>query len=109
MTSRARTRTPAAKPSKQLPTVTLTLDGQEIVIDAATSTLRERWQAKEALRSAGMPIDDSELMLGATIWVVSKRTLADLTLDEVLDSVTVGALMDSGAGDEDDPEASGAD
>lgn len=109
MSSRARTRTPSKKPSENLPVVRLTLDGTEVVIDAATGTLRERWQAKEALRAAGLPVDDNELMVGATIWALAKRTIPDLTLDDVLDNVTAGALMDGGAGDDDDPEASGAD
>jgi hypothetical protein len=108
MASRARTRTPSRKPSEGLPTITLTLDGVDVCIDAATSTIRERWHAKEALRAAGLPVDDNELMVASTIWVLAKRSLPDLTLDDVLDNVTAGALMDGGVVDEDDPEASGA-
>ena len=108
MASRARERTPTKKPSEALPTIKLTLDGVDVCIDAATSTLRERWQAKEALRAAGLPVDDNELIVGATIWALAKRSIPDLTLDDVLDSVTAGALMDGGAADDDDPEASGA-
>lgn len=109
MASRARARTaPKPKPSDRMSAIRLTIDGQTVAVDAASSTLRERWEAKESLRAAGLPVDDDELMLGATIWAIAKRTIEGLTLDDVLDSVTLGALMD-GTTDDDSPEASGAD
>lgn len=109
MASRARARTtPKPKPSERMSAIRLTIDDQTVLVDAASSTLRERWEAKESLRSAGLPTDDDELMLGATIWAIAKRTIDGLTLDDVLDSVTLGALMD-GTADDDSPEASGAD
>jgi len=109
MASRARTRTPSRpKPSERMPAIRIELDGQSVLVDAASSTLRERWEAKESLRAAGLPVDDDELMLGATIWAIAKRSVEGLTLDDVLDNVTLGALMD-GTSDDDSPEASGAD
>lgn len=101
-----RARTPAKKkPSQQLgAAIRIEIDGVEVIVDAASATIRERWHAKEALRAENLPTDDDELLMGAVIWVMARRSIPDITLADVLDGVTLGALMDGAQGDPDSPE-----
>jgi predicted nucleic acid-binding protein len=104
MASPARTRSTSGKAASAKTTLRLVFDGTEVLIDPETATIRDRWRGKEALRALNLPSDDSDLWTAALIWVIATRDVPDLTLDDVLDTVTLGDLGD-GIEENDRPEA----
>jgi hypothetical protein len=85
--------------------IQLKVNGEVVVIDPRTLTGRERQKMKRAIAAIDYEPDDADALY-ITIWIVMSRTDPNLTLDEVLDAVTIGDLerAETASGD-DSPEA----
>jgi hypothetical protein len=105
-----RTRTAEAKgkkPSEALPVVKVMVNGEPVVVNAATFTGRERQLMKKELAGLGYEADGEDAMYAA-IWVVMRRNDPTLSMGDVLDSVTSGDFADAetvGEDADDSPEA----
>ncbi len=88
--------------------VTITVNGRRVYIEPETLTMKERQLLKREMAQLGYDPDETDILM-ATIWVVMKRDDAELTFDEVCESITVGSLTDMETSvvdgrDLDDPE-----
>lgn len=81
--------------------VTIKVNGEPVVIDQRTLTMRERQQIKAELHKLDYPADDMDALMGA-IWVVMRRSDPTLKYAEVCESITVGDLTDAETGGADD-------
>jgi hypothetical protein len=95
-----------------LPPFTVKVNGDEVLVDSRTFTMKEhRLRRRELTRISvedDLVPDDADIT-AASIWIVLRRTDPDLALDDVLDSLNFGDMADrQPAGDEmraSDPEA----
>jgi hypothetical protein len=95
-----------------LPPFTVKVNGDELLVDSRTFTMKEhRLRRRELTRISvedDLVPDDADIM-AASIWVVLRRSDPDLTFDDVLNSLSFGDMADrQPAGDEmraSDPEA----
>lgn len=80
----------------------------EVVVDERTFTIGERRKARTALAALGGESDELD-MTAAAVWVVLHRTAPDVTLEDVLDNLTIGdiqdAATDKASTKDDSPEA----
>lgn len=93
----------------------VTVNGDEVEVDQRTFTLSERRLSRSALMALGNVDDlapDEVDALASLVWVVLRRSDADLGLSQVCDALTVGALADARmltaeeqGNRDDDPEA----
>lgn len=85
----------------------MSFDGREIEIDAATLTFGEQRKVNKAIREMAEDEEDAQVLATpAFVWVILQRTEPDITLDEVVDGLTIGDAMSLGGTLElDDPEA----
>lgn len=76
----------------------IVVNGDEVQVDQRTFTLSERRASRSALLAMGNDDDlapDEVDALSSLVWIVLRRTTPELTLVEVCDSLTVGALADA--------------
>ena len=66
------------------------VDGVEHLIDPEAFTIREAHERRKSLEDAGLPSSDPMLLAASTVFVALRRTDETVTLDAVLDSMTVG-------------------
>lgn len=86
--------------------ITIRINGEPIAVDVKSVTIRERARAMARLKADPELDPQDELTLTAAVaWVCARRHHPDLELDDVLDSMTLGDLMDSAAEDPNSPEA----
>jgi hypothetical protein len=93
--------------ARQKQTMKITVAGEPLLIDVMTVTIKERSQAMRALKADPDldPADELTLTAGV-VWIVARRSHPELTLDEVLNSLTLGDLADASSTEQDDsPEA----
>lgn len=93
----------------------VSVNGQEVEVDHRTFTLAERRASRAAvlkMTEGDDLVPDEADALAALVWVVLRRSDADLAFESVLESLTVGDLADAEpvmAADlqdrDDDPEA----
>lgn len=92
MGNRGRDRMPDAKKRAET-LVALEIDGERITVDSRAITLRERQEMKRAL--ADLPVEADEMdWVAAAAWITMRRSDPALTLDDVMDRVTVGDVQD---------------
>ena len=107
MTSAARQRTLAAQGKTAQRTIRfeVTVNGTPYAVDVNRLTLREKAAISAELRKLKLDPTDPELMNAGAIWSFVRRDDPTLTLDDVLDGVSLGdmAAIDDGEVDE-DPE-----
>jgi hypothetical protein len=88
--------------------VTIVVNGETVIVDPNTLTMRERQQIKSALAKLDYPADDMDALV-ATIWAVMRRSDPRLTFDDVCGSITTADLnaieTSSTNKDDDSPEA----
>lgn len=86
--------------------VNVTIDGttHEVVVDDRTFTIGERRKARLAVAALGGESDELD-MAAAAIWTVLVRTQPAITLEQVLDNLTLGDIADAAAAKDDSPEA----
>jgi hypothetical protein len=100
------------KPLSVLPAFTVIVNGDELLVDSRTFTMKEhRLRRRELTRISvedDLVPDDADIV-ATSIWIVLRRSDPDLAFDDVLDSLNFGAMVDrQPAGDDvrsDDPEA----
>jgi len=88
------------------------VNGEEILVDHATFTMRERRASRLALLGLmddGLGNDEADTM-AALLWVVLHRNDDTITFDEVYDSLDLGVLAEAEqnadtSADDADPEA----
>ena len=92
--------------SKLAPPLAIEVNGERVVIDNSTMTIRERQTLRAALAQLPVEADQMDWTAGA-VWIALRRQNPDLTFDEVLDSVTIGDVLDVERVEADptDPEA----
>lgn|GEM_PF-5748958 len=76
----------------------------EVVVDDRTFTIGERRKARTALAALGGESDELDVS-AAAVWIVLNRAHPDVTLEDVLDNLTVGDFLDAAAAKDDSPEA----
>jgi hypothetical protein len=88
------------------PSISIRVNGVEVVIDPMTLTLREQQQVKGALAKLDYPADEND-MLAATIWVIMRRQDTSLTFDDVCGAITLADIAAAAptTSDPSDPEA----
>lgn len=74
--------------------VTIKVNGDPVVIDQRTLTMRERQQIKAELHKLDYPADDMDALMGA-VWIVMRRSDPTLKYVEVCESITVGDLSEA--------------
>lgn len=83
----------------------ITIDGVAVDVNPLTITIREAHRASVALQAGGYP-ETNQMRAASHAWVVAQRSMPDITLDDVLDSMTLGDLGQVLVETEDDsPEA----
>ncbi len=86
--------------------VTIKINGSPMAVDVKSVTIRERARAMARLKADPELDPTDELTLTAAVaWVCARRHLPDLELDDVLDSMTLGDIMDAAQEASDSPEA----
>ena len=86
--------------------VTIKINGTPMTVDVKSVTIRERAKAMAKLKADPELDHTDELTLTAAVaWVCARRHSPELELDDVLDSMTLGDLMDAAAEDQNSPEA----
>lgn len=89
------------------------VDGEEVLVDHRTFTMRERRESRVALAKLtaedGLLADEGDVM-AALLWVVLRRSSPELTFAEIVDSLELGTLASAEAAqnaeaDTSDPEA----
>lgn len=86
--------------------ITISVNGTPIVVDVKSVTIRERSRAMAKLKADPELDHEDELTITAAVaWVCARRHHPDLELDDVLDSMTLGDLMDATPEDPNSPEA----
>jgi hypothetical protein len=104
----ARQRAGITKASK-MPSLEVDWNGEVHIIAVGQFSIREKYAMRACLKGKGLPTDDEDLLAGAAIWVYLNKLDASVTLDEVLDGITVDdvAQVDADAESESSPEAFG--
>ena len=105
-TARDRTREAQGKSSNGITALNVTVNGVTHVIDARTFTIRENYARKRVLQDNDLPTDDNLLTAAASVWVVLRREDPDVTLDSVLDAMTVGDWLDATSVEDDENPSS---
>lgn len=99
---------PAAEKKVKLVPVEVEVNGQRLVVDPRTFTVREEYLRRRTLEELDLPATGN-FLAAASVWIMLRRERPELTLDEVVDSLTLGAIEDSKAlrvdedGSADDP------
>lgn len=92
--------------AKKSPVVKVTVNGEDIVLDAATLTGTERQMMKRSMANLGYPADEEDAFY-TLIWVVMRRSDSSLTFANVCDAVTltdVGTAVPVDASEDDSPQ-----
>lgn len=76
--------------------VTIKVNGEAVLIDQRTLTMRERQQVKGELHKLDYPADEMDMLMGA-IWIVMRRSDPTLKYVEVCESITVQDLSEAEA------------
>ena len=74
------------------------VNGEDVEVDHRTFTLAERRASRLAvlkMSESDELVPDEADALAALVWVVLRRSDADLTVDAVLESLTLGDLADA--------------
>ena len=103
--ARERTLEAQGKQSAESAGVAVRFNGNIYSVDVREFTLRENSVRTQALKAAGLPLDDTWLNVGSAVWAVIRRTDPDIKLDEVLDGLTVGDWLDAQPVEDDDPSS----
>lgn len=91
------------KGERQGPVLRFKLDGVEHLVDPNTLTIREQYLARKVIDDHGFPVS-AQFVSAGMAWVVVRRSLPDVTFDQIIDSVTLADLSAVVEGD-DSPEA----
>lgn len=104
MASRGRERSGVKSASSKL--MTIELNGERLVIDNASMTLRERQVLRAELAKLPAEADSMDWTAGA-VWIALRRTDPSVTFDDVCDSLTIGDIgdLEMVEPEVDDPEA----
>lgn len=81
--------------------LTIKVNGEPVLVDQRTLTMRERQQVKAEMHKLGYPPDDMDALMGA-IWVVMRRSDPTLKYLDVCESITVADLAAAEPGEGDD-------
>lgn len=93
-----------------LPPFTVRVDGEDLLVDSRTFTMKEhRLRRRELTRISvedDLQPDDADV-IAVSVWVVLRRTQPGLPLDDVLEALSYGDLVDRQpvTGEGSDPEA----
>jgi hypothetical protein len=88
--SKARERTKGTKASERL--MALEVNGQRVTIDHRAMTMRERQTLRAELAKLPVEPDELDWVTGA-VWIALRRDDAELTFEQVCDSITVGDMQ----------------
>ena len=102
--SRGRERSGKPKSAERL--LAIEVNGERVTIDARVMTMRERVLLRAELAKLPVEADEMDWTVGA-VWIAMRRNDETLTFDDVLDSVTLGDVLDREAVEPevDSPEA----
>lgn len=105
-TARERTLKAQGKTDDRRPVLRFTLNDVPHEIDMRSITIRENNDAKLAFIAAGFAAGDPQMLSARAAYVAARRIAPDVTVDDIVDSLTIGDLMDYQAATEDgSPEA----
>jgi hypothetical protein len=106
MASKGRERSGGSGPSRTQKLLTITVNGNDLSIDPAAMSLRERQQMRAQLAKLEVDADWMDQIAGQ-VWIAMRRDDPAVTFDEVLDALDVGDVSNGVWVDpeDDSPEA----